>query len=267
MKRQAKSAGVVLTVIACMCAMGVPVYAETNSMWFPVGEKLTYRLYWGIIPVGTAWIGSSWVKEEGKPDRISITMRGKTGRIVSALYPVDDVVESVVDPETFLPIKYTQRLREGKKKRDDLVEFDHAARKAHWSSESDGKSKDIDIEAETRDVLSFAYYMRSRGLDKGKTEKFEVIVDEDLYELSVAGLEYEKVYMSTFGNVKCLKLEPKAKFGEVFVRQGTLNMWFSADDRKICAKAAAEVPLASVKAILRKVEGPGNDMWIEKSKK
>ncbi|TFH17814.1 MAG: DUF3108 domain-containing protein [Lentisphaerales bacterium] len=256
----------VVALIAWTCAMIVPAYAETNTMWFPVGEKLTYRLYWGIVPVGTAWIGSSWIREEGKPDRISITMRGKTGRIVSALYPVEDFVESIVDAKTFLPIRYTQRLREGKKKRDDVVEFDHAAGKAHWSSESDGKSKDIDIEAETRDVLSFVYYMRSRGIDVGKTEKFQVIVDEDLYELSVTGLGHEKVYMSAFGDVRCLKLEPKAKFGEVFVRQGRLNMWFSADDRKICAKADAEVPLASVKAILRKVEGPGNDLWIKKSK-
>ena len=67
-----------------------------EELWFPVGEKLTYKLYWGIIPVGSAEFDSRWVMHDGKP-RLSLQLRARTNKVVKRLFPVDDRIESIVD--------------------------------------------------------------------------------------------------------------------------------------------------------------------------
>lgn len=40
-------------------------------------------------------------------------------------------------------------------------------------------------------------------------------------------------------------------------------MWFSMDAHRVCMRAEGEVPLANIKAILQRVEGPGSERWIK----
>lgn len=241
----------------------------TNGLWFPVGEELVYSGYWGILTVGEARIWTEWVEEGGRK-LLSIKFVAKSSFVVSALYPVNDALESIVDPVTFLPLRLTQNIREGDKERDDTITFDHKAGKAIWKSSraaSTNAPKEIPIQADTRDILSFMFYMRSKGFSVGKTEVSKLLFDDKEYQLMVTGLRHEDVYLSHFGDIRCLELEPKAKFGEVFVKKGSINMWISDDERRICTKAMAVVPVANVKMILQSVKGPGDDFWTSGKKR
>jgi hypothetical protein len=240
--------------------------STNKTFWFPVGEKLIYKLYWGIIPVGALELSSEWVEEEGKK-LLAIRAVARTTSIVAKIYPVEDFIESIIDPVSFLPLRYTQRLKEGRHLRDDKIRFDHGKRKAYWESGLDDSNGEIEIDADTRDVLCLVYFMRSKGFDVGATEKFRVLVDEKLYDLEVTGIEHEKLQVKDFGKVKCLKVQPKAKFGEIFVRKGRVNLWFSLDARHVCTRMTGKVPVASVKAILVGVKGPGDDIWSKPKKK
>lgn len=248
---------ILMISIVSMCS-GV-----TNEFWFPVGEKLVYRLYWGIIPVGTCYITTEWAELEGK-SVLSIKATAETGAVVSKIYPVNDFIETRIDPGTFLPREYIQKLREGRHIRDDCVTFNHAEGIAIWRSTKESvtnEAKKIMIEATTRDVLCLAYYMRSKGLSVGQTEKFRVLVDDKIYDLEVMGLGYETMDVGDFNNVKCLVVEPKAAFGGIFVRKGRVNLWFSEDMRRICTRMTGKLSFANLKAILTGVEGPGDDAW------
>lgn len=229
--------------------------AMTNDLWFPVGEKLLYKLYWGIIPVGRAEMTTTWVEEDGR-HLIALRATARTTSIVAKIYPVDDFIESVVDPETFLPLRYVQRLKEGRHLRHDKTIFDHKARKAYWESGLDRSANEIEIAPDSRDVLCLIYYMRSKGFEVGQETKFRVLVNEKLYDLKVIGVKYEKIRVRGLGRLRCLKVEPKAGFGEIFVRKGRIQLWFSDDERHICTRMTAKVPLASIKAILVGVEVP-----------
>jgi hypothetical protein len=103
--------------------------------------------------------------------------------------------------------------------------------------------------------------MRSADFGVGQTQKFRVLVDDTIYDLLLAGLNYEEVYLAKFGDIECLKVEPQAKFGSIFVRKGKIYMWFSDDERLVCTKVEAVLPVANLKAILRAVKGPGKDFW------
>lgn len=227
--------------------------APSSQFWFPVGEKLFYRLYWGIIPVGSAELSTAWTNMNGRA-LLALRVTAKTGPIVATIYPVEDFIESIVDPGTFLPVEYTQRLREGRHRRHDYTVFYHSGGVARWVSKRTGKTRDIPIDRDTRDALCLMYYMRAKGLDVGESARFRVLVDNKLYDLTVRGVGYENIELED-KKIRCLKVEPQARFGEIFVRKGRVWLWFSADPKHLCVYATGKVPVASVKAHLYKIEG------------
>jgi len=239
---------------------GVPVSTE-HDLWFPIGERLEYKLYWGFLPVGRAWF-EAVPHKLGARDCIALRARARTNKIVALIFPVDDEVESIVDAETFLPIRYHQRLHEGDKKRDELVLFDHDDGKAYWEDLKTHELRIIEIEDDTRDVLTLTYAMRKTGLDVDETAHFRVLVDDKLYDLECTALERDSVTVGRYGRVPCIKIEPKARFGEIFMRKGQVFLWFTDDARRLCTRMTALLPFADLKAVLDKVEGPGDDRWV-----
>ena len=192
--------------------------ASRPTFWFPVGEILTYRLYWGIIPVGTAEFKTEWVRYEER-DVVRLLATAKTGPIVSALFPVDDAIETLVEPSAFMPLVYTQKLSEGRHVRHDVIRFDHKAGVAYCQSRLTGEQRVLHIDADSRDVLSLAYWMRGKGLNVGEKRAFRVLVDDKIYDLDITGVAQETLDVNG-KQVKCLHVEPKARFGAIFVRSG-----------------------------------------------
>ena len=203
---------------------------------------------------------------EQNRDLLAIRVTIKTGTVLSALYPVNDVLESVVDPVTFLPLRFTRNLSEGRYRLHEVTTFDHKARKGHWRHLIKGDQETFAIEHDTRDFLSFMFAMRRTNFQAGSNYAYRVMADEKIYDLVVEGLEREKVHLSRYGKVKSLKLEPKATFQGLIARVGRVFMWVSEDSRRLCTRASVSVPVASVKVLLKNVEGPGDDFWVNPEK-
>jgi hypothetical protein len=254
--------GILAALLPGGAGTAAPEGEHQPRFWFPLGEKITYKLYWGIIPVGRAWFEATPVRL-GTRECLSLRGRAKTNAIVATIFPIDDDVQSFVDCRTFLPVRYRQNLREGRKRRNELVTFDHRNGKAYWENLDNHEVKIIEIESDTRDVLTLTYAMREKGLEVGQIARFQVLVEDKLYDLEGRALQTETVDVGRYGEVECLKVEPKAKFGEIFVRKGRVFMWFTNDDRRLCTRMTALLPFANLKAVLEKVEGPGDDRWVK----
>lgn len=237
--------------------------ASAAERCFPIGETLTYRLYWGIIPVGRARLSVHPGDEAGRKLLI-LRAEARTSAIVRKIYPVDDYIESIVDAETLAPVRYSHRLHEGRNTRHDTMRFEAGEGKIYWEDLLRAKHGTLDIEPGTRDVLSLAYSMRSSEFKVGDQKKFRVVVDNKLYDLEVTGLNVEDIKVEGVGKVECLKVEPKAKFSDIFVKKGKAWLWFSHDTRHICTLMGAEVLVASLKAVLVRVESPPGFAWPEK---
>lgn len=239
-----------------------PVAAVAElELWFPVGESFRYRLQWGIINVGEAWMTTEWVEQDG---RRLLAIRGgaSTGRLVEKIYPIENNVEALVDPVTFLPLQYRQRVREGRRRRDETTLFFHDRGQAEYTSHRTGKTKVIEIEPDTRDLLTLFYAVRQHGMETGQTASFNVLVDDDIYDLTLMAQELETVSLPEHGRVRTLRIEPTAMFGEVFVRRGRIWAWLSDDDRRVCVRLTGRIPVANVHAVLMEVAGPGDDQWV-----
>ncbi len=234
-----------------------------RPLWFHVGEEFRYRIYWGVIPVGELTMGSSWQERDGKR-RIVLAFRARTNYVVAKLFPVDDYAETVVDPETFLPVTYVKRLSEGRYRADELTTFDHAGGTAVWQSLLKNKRRVVPIDPDTRDLLTFVYVMRRGELRPGTSEVQRVLYDDKIYDLRLRVDGREKFRVSEYGWQSSLKLEPIAAFGGVHAREGRMWVWVSDDERRLCTRVTVKVPVATVSFLLADVRGPGGDFWVRR---
>ncbi|NKB24511.1 MAG: DUF3108 domain-containing protein [Kiritimatiellae bacterium] len=242
------------------------VYSAEPDLWFPVGEELVYDLYWGFIPVGKTRVTTAWVTEDDR-QLLAIRFRTKSNRVIASVYPVDDLIESIIDPETFLPIRFTKRLKEGRYRCDETTTFDFEVLKAHWISRVKDQEKEYPIHSDTRDLVSFMYYMRSKGFQVGNDTVFQVMADEKLYSLFIKAPQVEKIRLKRYGKIPSLKIEPTASFKGLFVRKGKMQIWISEDDRHLMTKIVAKTPFADVNIKLAEVHGPGDDFWVQTTPK
>lgn len=258
--------------LAPLPATNCPALAEAGADFgFAVGEELQYRVYWGVIPVGSAVITTSWEDQPDGRRLLLIRYRAKSNKVLATLYPVDDIIECRIDPKPFLPVAFMKALNEGRYWTREKTEFDHAARKATWRSfdekwATSDRQESYDIEADTRDFVSFMYFTRRERWVPNETRAYRVMADDKIYELLVHTGGLEEVEAGAFGKVRSLRIDPEAKFHGLFIRKGKARMWVSDDDRRICPRAEASVPIASIWAVLDKVYGPGADSWIRKTR-
>jgi len=264
--------GLCRCVLAVVLGISVGIAEENRppppdvDLPFPVGERLTYTIYWGWIAVGESVASTDWVWEEGEW-KLRIRFRTRSNSILSSLYPVDDTITTLLNGNTLKPEQFIVDINEGKTERNELTVFDWDAGKAFWTKFHDDKEDEkesIDLAEDTRDLVSFMYFMRRTPFDPGNTYSFEVLTDAKIYKLLVNANALEEIKLDRYGKVKSRRLDPQAKFQGIFVRKGSMRVWVSEDERRIMTKMFIDTPFANVRVLLKSVDGPGEDFWVEK---
>jgi hypothetical protein len=246
-------------------AFGAMLYAA--ELPFPVGEKLVYSISWNGIPVAWSEVTTTNELFEGR-DVLAIRMRTRTYPFFNWVFKADDRHESLVDPETLLPVQFTKNLREGRYRCHEVTRFDHEAGAAHYEHQTNGAKKTYPIEENTRDILSFMYFMRGTLMATNSVSEYRVMADEKIYDLIVNTFEVEDVGLDHYEqDVESVRLIPEAKFDGLFVRKGEGTLWVSRDPRRLLTFAKMSVPFGAVRVSLQEVRGPGSDFWVTELEK
>ena len=232
---------------------------------FPVGETLRYTIYWGWIAVGESVATTDWVLED-EEWLLRIQFRTKSNGILSAIYPVDDLVQTWVDPDTLRPMVFRMQLSQGDRVKDETTHFDWDTLEARYvrvREDRDDEVKTYDIRPDTRDIVSFMYFMRKTAFENKTTYEYEVMSDEKLYDLTVKTQKEESVKLDTYGKVPSLRMVPTAEFDGAIIRRGEMRIWITTEGRQLMTKLWVDTPFANVRLLLKSVEGPGEDSWQE----
>jgi hypothetical protein len=237
------------------------------ALWFPVGEELVYRIKWGVFAVGSSRISTEWIVYDGKPV-LAIHYRTRTNRLFSKIYPMDDLGETLVDPETFLPLRFAFRRKRRRTACDDVVTFDYERGSARIESACKGWVKDAPITREIRDVMSFMYWLRRTPLQPGADESYHIMGNDGVADLRIrVGKETEVLDLPVFGKTECLVLRPELDLADLLVEAGRLTMWVANDSRRMAPLLLVRAPVANVRATLCRVNGPFQDKWTEISRR
>jgi Protein of unknown function (DUF3108) len=242
------------------------VLVAARDLPFPVGEELTYKITWNGIPVARSQAVTQMDTFEGR-EVLAIRISTKTYPFFNHIFKVDDFHESLMDPETLLPIRYLHNLNEGSFRAHEATSFDFDALKAHYVHQVTGEKKTYDIKPGMRDILSFMYFMRSELLEENSESKYLVLSDHKIYDLIIKAGEIEKIELPRYDRkIPSLEMRPEAMFDGLFVRAGKATVWVSRDTRRLLTFMKVSVPFGRVRTTLQEVNGPGEDFWITEKK-
>jgi hypothetical protein len=236
------------------------------SLPFPVGEELIYSITWNGIPVAWSKAVTQMDTYEGR-EVLALRLTTRTYPFFDHICKVDDLHESFIDPETLLPVRYMQDIKERNYRCHEVTTFDFNTLKAHYVHLVNGKEKTYDIKPGMRDIFSFMYFMRSVQLEENTETTHRVMADEKIYDLFLKTFGIRQVDLPHYDrDVPSLELKPEAMFDGLFVRKGKATVWISRDPRRLLTQTRLSTPFGRVSVTLHEVNGPGEDFWIKEKK-
>lgn len=242
-------------VLACLIlgtVSGAVSWAEvsdlSSSRSFQVGEQLTYEISWLNITAGTAVMAVSDAGTDGDRPLAKLITTTQSSPMITKFFPVDNRVESLVDPATLLPEHLTFKRREGKKKED--IEYTFHQKEGTVTVVKGGTTETLEMPPGTQDVISCLYYARRElSLQPGSFLTMNVHHDKKNRKVDVHVEEIE-IVSGPWGQVETARVLVVMPFQGLFLNQGNIRVWFTNDDRRIPVRMKAKVIIGSIVADL-----------------
>jgi hypothetical protein len=224
---------------------------------FTFGEKLTYRVHYGLLNGGTCdfSVGEKPVMI-GDNTTYHLKVYGKSSGMVDMMFGVKDEFESYMDVDALLPWQATKKVKEGNYKDSDFIIFDHKRRKAN------SRRGTLDIPENTHDIISAIYYARTTDMSNAKVgDVFPInfFLDNKNYEFRFKFLGRE-IIETEAGKFAALKIRPQVVEGRVFKDSEAITMWVTDDENHIPLRAQSDIWVGSLKADLVKMSGVRNPL-------
>lgn len=237
---------------ACLGAHG----EEPPALWFPVGERLVYRVYWGIIPVGWGEVSSEW-QDEAPAQTLLLRFRVYSNRFFSKLYPVDDRIESTIRADGFQPVQLVKRTSEGSTRFDDVLTFDRTRGVAVWTNHLKGRTAEYSVPPGCDDLVSFMFRLRKQAFEPGEILRPKVAVDDRLQEFIIRTGDREPVNLPELGVIPSIRMTVQTPKSGFFVQKIPGSVWVSDDEARIVTRMNVKIPVGSVKVLLFSRTIPG----------
>jgi hypothetical protein len=232
------------------------VEKHTNNA-FTFGEKLSYKVHYGLLNGGQFdFTVGDQPKKVGDKSTYYLRVFGKSTGMVDLMFGVRDEFESYMDVDALLPWQATKKIKEGDYKDSDFIIFDHERRKAN------SRRGQLDIPANTHDIVSAIYYARTTDMSNAKPgDVFPInfYLDHKNYEFRFKFIGRELIE-TELGTFNALKIKPQVVQGRVFKDSEAITMWVTDDENHIPLRAQSEIWVGSLKADLVKMSGIRNPL-------
>ncbi len=235
-----------------------------NSAYlFPTEEHNMKITYMGISAASVLIkMRKSQVKVGGK-NAYAFYARAKSAPFYKWVYELDDIVESFVDINHFVPLKYSLVQRESKKDIDHIELFDRDKKMTHFrykrvkEGKTTHKKKDVKMPYYSQDFLSVFYFFRGLPLNIGDSYIIPITVKAKTYKMLVKVIGTEKISVGKFRNMNALKLSVQNKYSGELSKKGDMTFWLSHDKYRRLLQAKADTKIGNVYGKLNtyKVDG------------
>lgn len=222
------------------------IFAQKKNQPFIIGEKLSYRVHYGLVAAGTAKLE---VKTKG--NQYKFIAKGKSTGVFNLFFKVRNEYESLVNKANLKPNLFHRDVREGSFTKKESVFFNYELLQAESTRDT------IPLPENTQDLLSIFYYLRTQNFDSlqvVKNQSIQVYLDDEIInsKLYYLGLDTVK---TKFGWIPCTKWSPELQTGRVFNDEQALRLWISNDINKIPIQIKAKILIGSIKMDLTKYSG------------
>ena len=220
------------------------------SQQIPLGEHLVYDVSWFGIHVG---YGELEVRERtelnGRPV-YHVVATARTNEFLSKIYPVEDVVHSWIDAETFQSVQFEKKVSEGFYRAHERVIYDEAKRKGYYESLKNGTKKEFDVSVPVHDAIGVFYWVRRQTLQPGKPLATTVNNGEKDYGLEVDVLRREQKELRGRGVIDTLLVEPKTRYQGLLDKRGRVRVSLKNDASRTPVVVAFQTPFGPIVGVL-----------------
>lgn len=231
--------------------------AGLNSFALKTGEKLTFKIKYGIISAGHATLELSETSYQDSVPAFLIQSEARTNKTFDKVYKVRDYMESVWRKEDLVALRFTKRLREGKYRQHRIhfyyPDLNMTLYTKFGRKTKQPKTKKIKIPDNTQDIFSAFYLFRTLDLEVGGEYIIDVSADGRNYPAKI--LVHKKETIKTvLGKKECFVVEPILEGDAIFKQTGKIQIWITADEDRIPVLMSSQIIFGKFKAILTEVE-------------
>src|SRR3990172_808076 len=192
------------------------------------------------------------VKEEKLPNgkkAYRFIASSRSVGVVDKVYPVNDRVQSLFDPQIMQSLSFDLSESHGKRKRRRTLTFDHADRKVVSKLNND-PPKTLTIPERVQDALSSLFYLRTMDdFTDGKTHVINVHDSGKNWSVEIFTLGREKV-KTPAGEFNTIKVKTFPRYEGVFMNKGEIYIWLTDDNRKIPVLMKSTISIGSIMTTL-----------------
>jgi len=248
--------GAVVKIILILLLSTSTVFAQ-NETPFKEGEKLSYKVHYGLVAAGVADL-----ETQTTGDTYKFIAKGRSTGLFNLFFKVRNTYESLVDKYSLKPKQFYRDIREGDYVKIESVFFNYDLKQAESTRDT------IPLPENTQDLLSIFYFMRAQNFDTlkiGNKKSLQVYLDDEFMnsKLEYLGLDTIK---TKFGWIPCTRWSPELQTGRVFKDEQGVNLWISNDKNKIPIQIKAKIMVGSIKMDLMKYSGTKEKLSTVKSK-
>jgi hypothetical protein len=207
-------------------------------------EQLNYRISLMGMPVGIAELEAKNVKGE-----INISLKVKSTPAISAVYPVDDLIETRHIAGNFIITKIRQQ--EGSFKSHRGFTLFLRDKSVFWMDLLRNRtSRETIPNSEVLDLMSAFYYLRNRPLRVGTIEELHVYDSDTYTRVPVEVLRREETALPAFRHANTIVIKPFLKTDGIFKRTGEVTIWLTDDEYHVPVRLETSIPLGKITAEL-----------------
>lgn len=229
---------------------------------FQVGEDLTFRIRYGALIGGYSNLSIPRITSIDGHTAYHIVSEARSTRFVDTFYKVRDFNQAWLDTLQPRSFGYEKNLREGGYRVQEEVKFDHTNGKFFLKElrldKNETSKADGPLPPNALDILSSFYVIRGQPLEVGKSFTLDVHSGSKTWPLLVNVKKREWVKVKA-GRFDTFVLEPVLREPGIFLTKGKkLEVWVTADERRMPVQMRAEIYIGSVTAELVRVNVGGH---------
>jgi hypothetical protein len=244
----------IAALLLCTPSFASVTDAQPPTPVFAMPERLQYAISWVGIPVGESTLVSQGMVDEGAGIIYHFSSTARSNHVLRLLYPVRTRIDSIVDAERFLPIRYTMDGRQGFQTRHRELQFDQSNHTVRLTME--GQSRNFPTAEAVQDPLSALYFYRlTATMREGEVVRIPVHDRKRPKEIVVTAGPVETVTTGA-GTFQAVRLKIKQEEEGVFLHEGDITVWITADDRRLPVRMEGRVAIGTVAAELEDYAAP-----------
>jgi hypothetical protein len=239
----------IVLALACWPAVAhaqQDVEAERLATPFRVGERLTYQVKYGRIPVGRASMTVVGIEDvRGRPTyHVAFRIDGGLPGL-----QVHDSYESWLDTVTLASRRHVQEIREVRYRRTTRYEI-YPEEQAYRENNEDSLHKSVSLPL---DEGSFVYFMRTVRVPIGQTREFHQYFKPDRNPVVIRAIRRDTVEVPS-GRYPTVVVRPTIRARGIFAEGGEAEVWISDDARRMLVQLRARFAGFSLALALAQVE-------------